>query len=287
MGGRVLRMHAREHVFVAEIFEVVLLRLRAETAGVISVPGRKPRRRTQDHFVDSAHAPLSRQERPRVVGLVRVPVAIQDCTAAAIFRRRERGIRPNARPDTSDLEIRICRQRLDLGTSDIGVTRQMPNLGLRHQRLLSAGILLGHLAFEEAQIVIVARDWLEVLVPHDFGRDLGIVRIEDRERLPGNVADQIAMVRGEAHLAGIFFGGVLERRRPRHVARRDNIHLHAARHRDKCTRTHERADLPRIPGGDPVAGFYLGVGWSERKCQREKTCDDRQRDSSSARFFHI
>ena len=81
----------------------------------------------------------------------------------------------------------------------------MPDLGLRYQRLFRAGILLRHLAFEKAQIVIVARDWLEVLVPHDLGRDVGIVGIEQRERLSGDVAKQVAMVRREAHLARNIF----------------------------------------------------------------------------------
>ena len=38
-----------------------------------------------------------------------------------------------------------------------------------------------------------------------------------------------------------------------------------------------------------VAGFDLGVSWSDWECQREKNCDDGQQagDKASARFFHI
>ena len=60
----------------------------------------------------------------------------------------------------------------------------MPDLSQRHQLLLRARILLSHLAFEKAQIIIVSRDRLEVLIPHDLGRDVGIIGIEQRERLP-------------------------------------------------------------------------------------------------------
>ena len=163
----------------------------------------------------------------------------------------------------------------------------MPDLGLRYQRLLRAGILFGHLAFEEAQIVIVARDWLEVLVPHDLGRDVGIVGIEQRERLSGDVAKQVAMVRREAHLPGIFFGRILVRRRPRDAAARDDVHLHALGDCDERARTDQRANLTRVLRGDPIAGLNLGAGGSESKCQRGENCDDGQRDAESVRFFHI
>ena len=258
------------------IFEVVLLRLGAKSAGVIGVPGRKARRGTQDHFVDTAHAPRSRQECPRVVGVVCVPVAIADPAAAAIFGGRESGIRRRAHPDVGSLEIRIGRQRFDLGASDVGVARQMAELGHLHQLLLRAGILLRHLAFEVAQIEVVGRDRLEVLVPHDLGRDVGIVGIEYRERLPGDVAEQVAMVRGQTHLAGVFFGRILVRRRPIDAARRDDVHLHAPRDRDESARTHQRADLLRILRRDRIAGFDLAMSWSEDECQRGKNCDDGQ-----------
>src|SRR3984957_17154508 len=116
-------MRACEHVFIAEIFEVVLLRLRTESAGVIGVPGREPRRRTHDHFVHTTHAPRPCQERPRIVAAVAVPVAITDSAAAAILGRREGGIRRSAPPNPANLEIRIYRQRFALGPSEIGVSR--------------------------------------------------------------------------------------------------------------------------------------------------------------------
>jgi len=60
----------------------------------------------------------------------------------------------------------------------------MPRLGHLDQLLRAARILRRNLAFEIAQIEIIGGDRLEVLIPHDLGRDIGIVRIENWKRLP-------------------------------------------------------------------------------------------------------
>ncbi len=141
----------------------------------------------------------------------------------------------------------------------------MPGLGQQHQLLLRAGILPRHLAFEEAQIEVVGRDRPEVLVPHDLGRDIGIIGIEERKRLPGDVAQQVAMVRGEAHLARVLFGRILVRRRPIDAARRHDVHLHALGDRDEGAGTDQRADLLRILRSDDVACLDLGVKIRRKK----------------------
>ena len=276
-------------VAIAQVLEVVLLRLGSKSASVIGVPGRKSRRGTHDHFVHPSHAPRSCQECPRIVAVVRIPVAIADGAAAAIFGGRESGIRSDALPDAGSLEIRVGRHRLDLGASDIGVARQMPGLGHQHQLLLRAGILPRYLAFEIAQIEVVGRDRLEVLVPHDLGRDVGIVGIEDGERLPGDVAEQVAMVWGQAHLARVLFGRVLVRRRPIDAARRHDVHLHALGDCDVGARADQRADLRRILWRDDVAGFDLGMSRRNREGHREKGCDNCHpgRGTEFVRLFHI
>ena len=95
------------------------------------------------------------------------------------------------------------------------------------------------------------------------------------------------MVGGEAHLARVFFGRILIRRRPHDTARRHDVHLHALGNRDEGTGAHERADLLGVLGGDQVAGFYFGVSVCDGGCECEEDSDEGQRETEPVRFFHF
>ncbi len=76
----------------------------------------------------------------------------------------------------------------------------MSKLGEVLEFLRAARIELRHLAFEEAQVGVIGGNRPEVRVPHDLGRDVWIVRIEQRKRLPRDIAEHAAMVRRELDL---------------------------------------------------------------------------------------
>jgi hypothetical protein len=157
------------------------------------------------------------------------------------------------------LEIGIDRHRLDFGPSDFVVAGVVANLDVIDYAMRPAelGVLL--VAIEEAQIVIVGRDWTEYVVPHQLVGDERIVRIEQGERLPRNVADQAAMVIAEPDLCGIFLGRFLVRRRPINALRGHDVHPHAHRRAVVDTGRHEILHQIRVFGGDDLARLDLRV----------------------------
>jgi hypothetical protein len=58
----------------------------------------------------------------------------------------------------------------------------------QHHPGLAAGIERHHVALEKAEVGIVGRDRTQVRIPHDLDCNVGIVGIEQRERLPRDVA---------------------------------------------------------------------------------------------------
>ena len=90
----------------------------------------------------------------------------------------------------------------------------MPDLEVLELHRLLRTALVGAVAVVVAQIVVVAGDRFEHVVPHDLGRDLGIVGIDQRERLTGHIAHHGPMILAEPNLRGIFLGRILTARRP-------------------------------------------------------------------------
>src|SRR5713226_10760362 len=126
------------------------------------------------------------------------------------------------------LEVRISRHRIDFGASNQIVTGVMAELEVFDLSLLWTLCLILCVAIEEAEIVVVRGDRTKYVIPDDLHTDIGVVGVDQREGLTGDVSEQAAMVLGEPDLRRIFFGRVLVWRRPIDALSRDDMHLHPA-----------------------------------------------------------
>src|SRR5258708_38871060 len=110
-------------------------------------------------------------------------------SGAAMILRSDVGTEPEPPETVGLLEIGIDRQRLDFSTADqivAGVVAEL-SVGDFKKRLVGAGI--NRVAIEIAQIVVVRLNRAEHVVPYDFGGNVRIVRIDQREWLSGDITD--------------------------------------------------------------------------------------------------
>src|ERR1039458_9284697 len=178
---------------------------------------------------------------------------------ANLLRRQDRieGEQPDA---AGQLEIGVGRDRLDFGGAHQGVTRIMADLDVLDLARLRAGFFVGRLTVVKAQVVVIAGDRAEDVVPDDLLGDLGVVRIDQRERLAGDVTDQAPVVLGKEYLRGIFLGRILVRRWPIDALGRYDLHGHPVLDFVVHARRHEFFDLPRVAGGYKITRLHLRGG---------------------------
>src|SRR5208282_4359882 len=152
------------------------------------------------------------------------------------------------------------------------VARVMADLEVLDLARLRTTLLVGRLTVVKAQVVIIAGDWAKDVVPDDFFGDLGVVRIDQRERLAGDEAGQAAMVVGKAYLRGIFLGCVHVWRRPIDALGRYDLQRHPVLDLVIDARRDQFFDLRRVAGGDEVARLHLrGRGrYAEHECERKR-----------------
>src|SRR5262249_10544917 len=158
-------------------------------------------------------------------------------------------------PYPRDLEIRISRERFDLGASYLRVSPEVTNHRIQKLNLGVSGIEVRDLALEVAKVSVIRRDGTKRGVPHDFCRHFRIVGVEERERLAGDITLNRSMIRGKADLCGIFLGRILVGWRPFDSSGCYDVHSHAARNRIVGAGTHQRLDRGGVRLRDSVTRF--------------------------------
>src|SRR5262249_10119716 len=140
-------------------------------------------------------------------------------------------------PQTSgNFEVRINRHWLDFGAANQTVSGVVAYLDVLDRRADRRPPIPHALTIEEAQIIVIAYDGTESGVPHDLRCDIGIVGIEQRERLSCYVSDQGTMIVGQANLSRIFFRRFPIWRRPTDAPAGDDFHRHSSTHLEKHAR---------------------------------------------------
>src|SRR5580704_13939343 len=253
-------MNHREHFFLAKELVVVLFGLGIESRIVIGVEALRSGRRAVERLVQASYAAAARIPRPRVVTLLGRRIAISNQALSARFLRREQWIQSEQPEAAGLLEVGIDRQRLYFGAAHQIVARVVADLDIVDDLLLFTRIDVLDLAIEKTQIVIVGADRAEHVVPHDLVGDLRVVGVDQREGLTRDVANQRAMVVGQAHLRGVFLGRVLKGRRPIDSLGGHDIHLHSVRHHVVDAGRHQVFDLRRVLRSDYVSGLNSGPG---------------------------
>jgi len=94
----------------------------------------------------------------------------------------------------------------------------------------------------------------EAEIPHYFGRDLQIVRIEEWERLTGDVVLKFAFL-VESYLWRILFRRGLIGRRPFEAFRRHDVHPHPLLHEFVVARADKVGNDGSIVGSDQITRF--------------------------------
>ena len=120
---------------------------------------------------------------------------------------------------------------------------------------LSGDVTVG---FDVADIEIVGEAGAEAEVPNDLSGDLGIVWIDERKWLAGDVVLEHAVLR-KGHLCRVLLGSFLIWRRPFVATGRNDLELHALFHEEHGSRTDQGAYLGGVVAGDEIAGFDLCV----------------------------
>src|SRR5208337_2658066 len=150
------------------------------------------------------------------------------------------------------LEIRIRRQRLHFGTADQIVAGVMSDLEILDLAGLRALLLVLGIAVVESQIVVIRGDRAEDVVPDDLDGDVGVVGVDQRERLTGDKADHGPFVLRKTNLRGILLGRILVWRRPIDALRRHDLHRHAALDLVVNTWAYEISNFLRILARDEI-----------------------------------
>jgi hypothetical protein len=196
-------IHARKQVFFAEELVVVFFGFGIKPRVVIGIPRLRSGRRRHDAFIETANSSRAAIQRPNVIATFGIEIAPAD-EAGSVNVFREQGVK-SEQPDAIGLfEIRIDRQRIDLGTSDEVVAGIVADLEILDLPFLRTVPLVRAVAIIETQVVVVGRDRTEDIVSDDLVGNVGVVGIDQRKWLPRNVTDDAAMVGAEAHLAGVF-----------------------------------------------------------------------------------
>src|SRR5208282_1290306 len=99
--------------------------------------------------------------------------------------------------------------RLDFGPADEVITGVVSELVVVDFRKGPVDAGVNRVAIEISQVVVVIADRAPQGVPDDLGRNVGIVRIDQRERLAGDISDDAAMILRELYLRRIFLGRIL------------------------------------------------------------------------------
>src|SRR5579871_4982424 len=140
-----------------------------------------------------------------------------------------------------------------------------------------AGLDVLALAVIEAQIVVITGDWPKDVVPYDFVRDVGIISIDERKRLAGDVANHGAMVLTKADLTRILFRRVFVRWRPVHALSRGDVKLHPLRYHVINALRRQVLNLRGVLWADDVSWFDLS-GNRRRRQQREPSHSEDESD---------
>src|ERR1039458_1938512 len=144
----------------------------------------------------------------------RIGVPITQQTGATFILGREFGTEQEQPQAVGNLEVGIDGHWLDLGSADEVITGVVPRLIVPEckEGLVDAGV--NRVAIEISQVVVIALNRTPQGVPDDLGRDVGIVGVNEREGLAGDITYEAAMILRELYLRRIFLGRVLVRRRP-------------------------------------------------------------------------
>src|SRR5580692_5924144 len=113
-----LRINRREHLLLAQELVVVLFSLGIEARIVIGIPSLRAGRARVDRFVQTTKAPRAGFPGPRIVAMRRLGITIAEQTGAASVLGRELGSEQEQPQAVGMLEVRIDRQRLDIGTAN-------------------------------------------------------------------------------------------------------------------------------------------------------------------------
>src|SRR5580700_6674280 len=179
----------REHVSLAQELIQVLLGLGVETRIVIGIPrmsgGSAGGGRTHDGLVDAADAARAGIEAPDIVAALRISVTPSDESGTSNFLRRENRIEAEQPVAAGSLEIGIGRERLDFGAADEVVTGVVSDLEILDLAGLGALLLVLGIAVVESQVVVIRSDRAEDVVPDDLDGDVGVVGVDQWERLSG------------------------------------------------------------------------------------------------------
>src|ERR1019366_9146971 len=219
-----LGVNRREHLLLAEELIVVLFGLGIETRIVIGGKGLRGGRGRIHRLVQTAQAPRAGLPAPGVVAMRRFAVPITQQTAATFILGREFGTEQEQPQAVGILEVGIDRKRLDLGSADQVITGVVPCLIVPNCKVGLIAAAVNRVAIVISQVVVVIADRTPQGVPDNLGGDVGIVGVDQREGLSGDIADDGAMILRELYLRRIFFGRVLVRRRPINALGGDYFH---------------------------------------------------------------
>src|SRR5271156_2150011 len=197
---RMGRVHRGEQLLFAQKFIIVLLGLRVEARVMIRVEGLSAGRGAQDRLIQAAYAAAAGIPVPAVIATLRIRVAEADNSCSARILGREHRVKREQPEPVGLFEVWIDRQRLHLGAANQVVTRIVTDFYVVDYLLLLAGANILALTVKIAEVVIVALDRPEHVVPDDLLRNGRIVRVDQRERLACDITDHAAMVRRQADL---------------------------------------------------------------------------------------
>src|SRR5262249_56205963 len=114
-------------------------------------------------------------------------VAITDECGPTELLRRQRRVQGEQPISAAQFEVRVDRNRLDLGATDEAVARVMTYLKIVDLRRLRVLARVLSIAIVETQIVVVGEQRPEHVVPGYLGRDVRVVHVDQRERLACDV----------------------------------------------------------------------------------------------------
>ena len=180
---------------------------------------------------------------------------IPDHPEAAQLRRFEERIEAEAITHTTFRSVRIGGHGRDLDPADIVVEGEVSD-GEVAQRITAGCGVAGDLGIAQIGVVAIKRAVAEV--PHQLGRHLGVVGVEQGKRQSGDVVVQRAVGR-ERNLRMIFLGRRSVRRRPFELLARHDIHHHPALHQRVIARAHEILHQGGVSLRDHVTRLHLRI----------------------------
>ena len=205
---------------------------------------------------EAAHAAQRRQVEPGVVLLARLDVAVAERADALQVERLEDGIETLLHAVA--VGIRLLGLRIDVEPRRPEEAAEVVEEEVAldgHRAVLRDGAGVG---VEVAQVGVVEPVHEPVLVvPHDLVGELRVLRVEVRERLPGDVVLQAEAVGRQLHLGGVLLGGLLVRLRPLDPLRLDDRDGEAALDAPLHARRDEVLHLGDVAGVDLVARRHV------------------------------